>query len=305
MTTLLLGGTGFLGTHLARHLKESGHDVLVVSRRTGFDVGDAAAVAGLVGRPDVDAVVHLAGPAFVPDSRRDPAGTFATHAHGFLHVLEAARARNTPPRLLLLGTADSYRADPGRLPFNEETPIEPENPYAAAKLAQEALAVAYGKTWGVPIVRLRLFNVIGPGQAEPFVASNFARQAVRVALGLQPPVITVGDLNVARDFIDVRDAAVAMRLALEAGTPGDVYNLASGRPTTLRELLDATLRAAGVSAQAESPEALARPGQALVRYGAPEKLEAATGWQRRHDLDDTVGTIVTWWRNELSAERRP
>jgi GDP-4-dehydro-6-deoxy-D-mannose reductase len=305
MTTLLLGGTGFLGTHLAAHLEAEGHEVRVVSRRTGFDVTDAGAVRTVVGDPGVRAIVHLAGPAFVPDSKRDPAGTFATHAGGVLNVLEAARARPEPPRLLLLGTADSYRPDPSRLPFDEETPIEPENPYAAAKLAQEALAVAYGRTWGLPIVRLRLFNVIGPGQAAPFVASNFAMQAARVALKLQPPLIEVGDLRVARDFVDVRDAVVAMRLALETGAPGEAYNVASGRPTTLRELLDATLRAAGVTAETDSPPSLARPGQALVRYGSPGKLEAATGWTRRYPLDDTAATLVDAWRRALSAERRP
>jgi GDP-4-dehydro-6-deoxy-D-mannose reductase len=305
VTTLLVGGTGFLGAHLAPHLEAAGHRVLAVSRRTGFDVTDAAAVTALVTRPDVAFVVHLAGPAFVPDSRRDPAGCFAVHAGGFLNVLEAARARAVPPRILLLATADSYRPDPTRLPFDEETPIEPENPYAAAKLAQEVLAVGWGRTWGVPVVRLRLFNIVGPGQAEPFVASNFARQAARIALGMQDPVVAVGDLRVARDFVDVKDAVSGMRRALEAGVPGEAYNLASGHATTLEELLGATLRAAGVSARAESPESLARPGQALVRCGSPAKLEAATGWRPRAPLEETARDIVAWWRRELSAGRRP
>lgn len=303
MRTVITGASGFLGHHLVPMLSDLGHEVTGASRRTGLDLRDALAVAELFERVRPEVVYHLAGPAFVPDSKKDPRSTLDIHVGGAVNVLEAARRIAPMPRVLLVGTADGYRPDPARLPFDEETPIEPENPYAAAKLAQEAAGRAWWATWGLPVVRVRLFNAIGPGQADRFVASSFTRQAAAITLGLQEPVIQVGDLRVARDFIDWRDVLEAFRLAAEQGAPGEVYNIASGRGTTLQELLETVLEVSGIAPEVEQPESKARPGQALVRYGSAERLRRATGWKPTRNLRESLSATCEWWLKELSTGR--
>jgi len=302
MRVLITGASGFLGTHLALHLSELGHDVTRASRRTGCDVTDPAAVASCVKASAPEAIYHLAGPSFVPDSKNDPAATFRAHVLGTVHVLEAARRLETPPRVLVAATADAYLPDAARLPFKEDTPQAPESPYAAAKMAQEAIGRAWHATWGLPVVMVRLFNLIGPGQDPRFVASSFGKQVAAIALGQAPPRIEVGDLRVSRDFGDWRDGIEGIRLALEKGRPGEVYNIASGRPRRLRELLDLYLRLARIEPEIVSPEHLARPGQAMVRYGDPSKLMSETGWAGAvTPLDESLAAILEDWKKRLGS----
>ncbi len=301
MRILITGASGFLGRHLTARLSELGHDVTGASRATGFDVTDAAAVRSTITGLEPEAIYHLAGPSFVPDSKKDPRATFDIHVGGTVNVLEAARSLDTPPRVLLAATADAYRPDPERLPFDEDTPQSPENPYAAAKMAQEAIGVAWHATWGLPVVRVRLFNLIGPGQDERFVASSFGRQAAAIKLGIQEPVMEVGDLRVERDFVDWRDGIEGIRLALEKGTPGQVYNIASGRPRALREMLDLYFKAAGIAPEVVQPEHLARPGQALVRCGSARRLRTDTGWRIERSLEESLRAILEDWMERMGG----
>lgn len=294
-TILVTGESGFIGRHLSAALRADGFTVHGLSRRSGTDISDAEAVRETIRRSRPSAIYHLAGPSFVPDSRRDPERFRAAHVDGTRHLLEAARTLQPFPRILLAGTADSYQPDPGNLPFDEETPIEPENPYAEAKLLQEQAGLEYHRVHGMPIVRVRLFNVIGPGQESRYVASNFAMQAARIALGHQPPRIETGDLRVARDFIDWRDAVAALRMALVSGKPGEVYNVASGRPRTLGELVTHFQSRVGVPIDIIQPEALDRPGQSRLRYGSAEKLRTGTDWKPQHPLESTLDAIYDDW----------
>jgi len=299
---LVTGDSGFIGRHLVAALAADTHEVHGLSRRGGIDITDPLAVRELVLRSRPTVIYHLAGPSFVPDSRRDPEGFHAAHVDGTRHLLDAARRLDPLPRILLAGTADGYRPDPDLLPFDELTPIEPGNPYAEAKRMQEALGIEYHSEHGMPIIRVRLFNVIGPGQGDRFVASNFAMQTARVALGLQPPRIETGDLRVARDFIDWRDAVEALCLATTAGVPGEVYNVASGTPRPISELLSHYQMRAGVPITIIQPEILARPGQSLLRYGESQKLRQATGWKPRHALESTLNAIYDDWLARLSGQ---
>jgi len=299
---LVTGASGFIGRHLVAAQAALGHDVVGLSRREASETTSPGFIRAALEVHRPTAVYHLAGPAFVPDSRRDPEGFWDAHVNGTWHLLEAVRSLGEPyPRILLAGTADSYRPDPARLPFDEETPIEPENPYAAAKLAQEALGIGWHRTYGLPVVRVRLFNVIGPGQGERFVASNFAMQAARIALGLHPPRVETGDLRTARDFIDWRDAMEALELALTCGEPGEVYNVASGVARPIGDLLDHFRARVGLPIEIAQPESLVRPGQALARCGSAARLRERTGWAPRRPLSETLDAIYDDWYARLAG----
>jgi len=290
---LVTGARGFVGRHLTAALRARGHDVVEADRGAGedvlpVDVTDALAVRAAFDLARPDAVAHLAAQAFVPASVAEPGATFETNARGTLHVLDAARAVEDDglhPRVLVVSTADVYGAQPREaFPLRETVAPLPRSPYAASKVAAEALALAYARSFGVDAVVTRAFNHIGPGQDERFAVAAFAAQVARAAAGLDR-IVRVGNLEASRDFLDVRDVCEAYALLLEgAGDAGEIYNVASGKATSMREMLRRLIEIGGVAVEVrEDPERM-RPADVPVSVGDASKLREATGWAPRIPL---------------------
>ena len=297
MRVLVTGAHGFVGTHLCATLRARGHEVLESDRHSALpvDVTDPLAVRGALELSRPDAVAHLAGQAFVPASVSDPDGTFAINASGTLNVLDAVRTlrdEGVAPRVLVVSSADVYGAQPPpRYPLTEEVAPRPATPYAASKIAAESLAVAYARSYGVDAVVTRAFNHIGPGQDARFAVASFATQLAHVASG-GDPVIRVGNLEASRDFLDVRDVCEAYAALLEGGgTRGEIYNVASGTATSLKEVLRRLIEIAHVPVEVrEDPERM-RPSDVPVSVGDASKLRAATGWTPRIPLTAALRAV--------------
>ncbi|MCB0252070.1 MAG: GDP-mannose 4,6-dehydratase, partial [Anaerolineae bacterium] len=145
-------------------------------------------------------------------------------------------------RTIVVSSNEIYGlVEPGDLPIDESTPFRPNSPYGVSKLAQDMMALQYFNSHQMPIVRARSFNHLGPGQADDFAASAFARQIAEIELGLHEPVVHVGNLSTERDFTDVRDVVRAYWLLAQHGETGACYNVGSGQPRTIRWLLDTLL----------------------------------------------------------------
>ena len=293
MRILVTGARGFVGTHLVAALRARGHDVLETDRAPldgmlAVDVTDEPAVRGAFELARPDAVAHLAGQALVPESLRDPARTVDVNVRGTQHVLEAAAslaADSTRVRVLVTSSADVYGVQPvDAYPLRETAAPSPRNPYAASKVAAEALALAYARSFGVDAVVTRAFNHIGPGQDERFAVAGFAAQIARAAT-TGDPIVRVGNLDARRDVLDVRDVCEAYASLLEgAGAAGEVYNVCSGTATPVRELLRNLITAARVPVEVrEDPDRL-RPADIPMSVGDASKLRAATGWTPRIPL---------------------
>jgi GDP-4-dehydro-6-deoxy-D-mannose reductase len=311
MRVLVTGADGFVGRHLVATLTERGHEVLGADRRAAggdslvLDVTDPLNVRGVLELAQPDAIAHLAGQAFVPASIEDPTATFDVNAQGTLHVLESVRALSGDsrgPRVLVVSSADVYGAQPpDAYPLRETAPPLPRNPYAASKVAAEALALAYVHAFGLDAVVTRAFNHIGPGQDARFAATAFAIQLARVAAGGER-VVRVGNLDASRDFLAVQDVCAAYALLLEGGgTAGEIYNVCSGTATTMREVLRQLITIASAPVEVrEDPERM-RPSDVPVSVGDAAKLRAATGWRPRIPLpaalravyDDACARLVT------------
>jgi GDP-4-dehydro-6-deoxy-D-mannose reductase len=148
---------------------------------------------------------------------------------------------------------------------------------------------------GPPVVCVRAFNHIGPGQSDALVASSIAKQ-VAEAEREGGGVVRTGDLSPRRDFTDVRDVVRAYRLLVEHGEPGEAYNVCSGRDIAIQDLADHLAGHARADVRFElDPERL-RPADVPVVRGDNTKLRAATGWEPEHRLEDTLGEILDWWR---------
>jgi GDP-4-dehydro-6-deoxy-D-mannose reductase len=220
---------------------------------------------------------------------------------GTLNLLEALKAVGFNGRFLFVGSGDCYGiVTPEALPIGEVHPLRPRSPYAVSKAAAEALCYQWSQSETMEIVMTRSFNHIGPGQSERFVISDFARQVVEIRKGARAATIRTGDIDVTRDFTDVRDVVRAYLLLLEAGAGGEVYNVCSGSERSIRALLDRLLQLAGVEATIEQDPARLRPSEQRRVFGDPRKLERDTGWTRAYALDTTLEDILNDWEAKLS-----
>lgn len=315
MRALITGINGFVGSYLAEYLLAEGrHEVWGMTRAPGrlpaflqgrvtevhADLSDAEATmrAIVAARPSV--IYHLAGQPFVPESFRDPAGTLSTNTLGALHIFLSLIELRSPARVLVVGTNEEYgKITEADLPISEDTPLRPANPYGVSKAAQSLLALQYHLSHGLDIVRVRPFTHIGPRQNERFVTAAFARQIARIELGLQPPIVQVGNLSARRDFTDVRDMVRAYALLMEHGESGEVYNAGSGRAVMIRELLDILLEESTARVEVRLNPELMRPIDIPLVVCDGTRLRERTGWEPRIPLRQTLRDILNYWRAEV------
>jgi GDP-4-dehydro-6-deoxy-D-mannose reductase len=290
---LVTGGRGFVGTWLTAHLEALGDDVVAIDHEVDITDLDALSTAVRSARPD--AVYHLAAFTHVGQSWKDPGLVMQVNALGTLHVLEAARAQPDPPVVLLTSSAEVYGAvSEDLLPVAETAPLAPVTPYAASKVAAEYLGVQQHLAHGLRVVRVRPFNHVGPGQAAGFVIPSLAARVVE-ARRQGTTTMPVGNLSARRDFTDVRDVVRAYRMLVEAGTPGEVYNVCSGRDVGIEEIARILLRLAGTELELVRDPELERPVDVPVVRGDPTKLQRATGWVPEIDLERTLRDVLEHW----------
>ena len=301
---LVTGAGGFVGPHLRAALDSAGHEVWCTDRTLAIapqqipcEMTDADGVRALVERVRPDAVVHLAGLSSVAYSFAHPQEVLQVNLGVACNLLEALRHAAPRARVLLVGSAEQYGAVPeAEQPIGEAQPFRPTSPYAVSKVAQEYMALQYAATYELDVVLARSFNHSGPGQTDRFVLPAFARQIVAAERGTGETVLRVGNLEVRRDFLDVRDVVRAYAAILERGVAGEAYNVCRGEAYRVRDLLDTMLRAARVPLRVETDPARLRAGEIPVLCGDPSRLRARTGWEPRLKMDDTLRDLLDDWR---------
>lgn len=297
MRALVTGARGFVGSWLTAHLAESGDDVVGIDHEVEITDGEAVRNAVLEAAPDV--VYHLAALTSVGRSWIDPSEVLQVNAIGTLCVLEAARACPHPPRVLLTSSAEVYGAVAEELlPVTEEAPLAPVTPYAASKVAAEYLGVQAHLAYGLPVLRMRPFNHVGPGQSTAFVVSALAQRIVEARRSGADSIVT-GNLTARRDLTDVRDVVRAYRLLAELGVAGEVYNVCSGRDIAIAEVAKQLQALAGVELEFELDPALARPVDVPVVRGDFAKLREATGWEPHLSLERTLQDVLEQARDRV------
>jgi GDP-4-dehydro-6-deoxy-D-mannose reductase len=317
MRILITGISGFAGSFLADSLLQQ-PDVNLTGvifgpedhaprhprlTRVNADLSDPARTLEIVRDAQPDQIYHLAAQAFVPEAWSDPWATLANNIRAQVNILNAVAQLGQNARILVVGTSEEYgHVAANHLPIREDTPLRPDNPYAVSKIAQDFLGLQYHLSHDLYTIRVRPFNHIGPRQSDRFVAANFARQIAEIEAGQREPVVHVGNLQAVRDFTDVRDMMRAYVLALTHGEAGEVYNIGSGQPRAIQELLDTYLRISGVTVRVEPEPARLRVSDTPVAYCDATKFRTRTGWAPTIPFEQTLRDTLEYWRQVVNKE---
>jgi GDP-4-dehydro-6-deoxy-D-mannose reductase len=298
---LATGHRGFVGTALGQFLQaHPDQDAAWCALDEEPNVLDPDQLRRTIADHRPDWIVHLAAQSHVPSSWADPAATLKVNAGGTANLLKAMGDAGFTGRLLYVSSADIYGAVPeARLPVAEDTPAAPRNPYASSKVAGEELCRQWARTRPLDVVIARPFNHTGAGQRPDFALPAFAREIAAIKLGRQAPRLLTGDLDVTRDFLDVRDVVSAYLALLARGASGETYNVCSGREVHLGEALRMLTGLAGVHAAIETDPARLRPSEQRRMCGSHARITAATGWKPSIELRDTLAQLLDYWMQEL------
>jgi GDP-4-dehydro-6-deoxy-D-mannose reductase len=307
---LITGCNGFIGSYLAEFLINRGIIVYGTVHRsreriahlgdkiTTFEceILDKEKMQNVVSQVKPDLIFHLAAQTRVRPSWQNPEETFKVNILGTLYLLEAVRKVATDSVVVVVCSAAEYgyygEDEP---PIKEDNEFRPSDPYAVSKVAQDLLARLYWQTYGLRVIRVRPFNITGPGMTGD-ACSDFARGIVEIERG-QRAELNVGDLDSVRDITDVRDAVKALWMVAGRGTPGEVYNVCSGVGYRIGDLLDKLVRMSSGKVKVLQDNTKTRGSVERVQVGNNKKL-CELGWRPLTPIEKTISAILDYWRKK-------
>ena len=295
MKVLVTGATGFVGRWLIKELEAAGHEAVGTPSSSQLDITDTRAVAALMSATRPEAVAHLAGLSYGPDARRDPKRAFAINEDGTRSVIAAAASQSAP--VLVVSSSEVYgNPSPNDLPLDEAAPLLADQPYGLSKLAQERVVFETAAAGGPMAVIARPFNHAGPGQRAEFVVPALARR-ILAARKSGTATIVAGNVDVRRDFTDVRDVVRAYRLILETLASRElareprVYNIASGRSVAIRDIARAFGSLAGLDIEILVDPNLVRPSDPTEIRGDASLIARDLGWRPTIQFEVTLKDV--------------
>ena len=292
MKALVVGGGGFVGPYLVRHLKnELGYEVTVTKTEKetlamdgavvkNLDILDKNQISELLNEEKPDYLFHLAAQSSVAYSWKNPTLTVDVNIKGCVNLLEAVKDADKKPRVLLIGSGEEYgHIKKDECPIIEDNVLRPGNIYAATKSCQNMLGKIYSDAYGLDIMMVRAFNHIGPNQTPVFVVADFCKQVADIEKGKQEPVIYVGNLSAKRDFTDVRDVVKAYALLVKGGKRGETYNVGRGHAVAIEDILKEIVSMSDKDIEVKVDEKKLRPVDVPIIEPDIEKIKKEVGWE--------------------------
>lgn len=311
---LITGVTGFVGGYLYQKLIELNYEVWGTSRGDSPDFNlrkkDSVVSLDLSKESDIVSVIndvrpiyliHLAGQSSVKMSWEKKNETFHANVNNTINLMEALKKSSVSNsvRVLTIGSSEEYgRLPMNQMPITEDAVINPISPYGISKATVSMIAKHYHVAHGMKTIHVRPFNHIGPGQNLGFVTTDFAKQIVDIERGVQAPVIKVGNLEAERDFLDVRDIITAYISLLEHGKDGEVYNICSGVPVKIRDILQYFINMSTSQIEVQNELKLIRPIDYPIYVGSNSKITSHTDWSPKIPFSKTLDDILTYFRNK-------
>lgn len=299
-SVLIFGISGFVGRYLADEFYTNGYEVCgsdlfrgeMLPEYVDFyecDLLDSERVSELITETKPTHIVNLAAVSSVGLSWKIPQKTVAVNVGGTLNILEAAKKCETFPKILLIGSSEEYEISDK--PLSEASPLNANNPYGISKMMQEQFSEIYIKRFGMKIYRVRSFNHTGVGQPASFVIPSWCRQAAEISKSGRSGIIKVGNLDVRRDFTDVRDIVRAYRTVIESDSCEQVYNIGSGKAVLLRDMLDHIISLSEQPVEIQTDSELFRPADNPFICCDNSLIRRQLGWKTEYDIFDTVKEI--------------
>ena len=316
MKVLVTGGTGMVGSHFMNSFREDGAEVYGIARNSAASRMAAVQDRSII-RCDIlerdrlmqifkdikpDIIIHMAAQAFNGDSWNSEYVTHNTNYQGTLNVLYCAKALkdegHNPKVLLACSSAEYGNITPEDCPLKEDRLLTPWTPYGVSKVGVEMLGRQYYLNFGLQVFLPRMFIHVGTGHPPATAIQNFARQLALIKKGVLEPEIHVGNLESARDFIDVRDGVAAMRLLLEKGEPGVPVNICNGVAVKIQEILDMLVEISGTQARVISDPALFRVADEPLLLGDNTRVNAL-GYVRKYSIRQTLEDVFADWMGRI------
>ena len=319
MKILITGIAGFAAKHFLHYLNEQepGSEVMGIYNETlpAFDdekldelhlsfskinLLEKDKIAEVIEEFNPAYILHLAGRSSVANSWKAPADSVIDNTSFFLNIVETVRILKLNCRILSVGSTEEYGNANAGLPLKETDCPDPASPYGVARVLQQKLVKIYAESYGVDIVHTRSFNHIGPHQKPDYVISSFAQQIVQQEKkGVSKIELVTGDVNVIRDFSDVRDVVRAYYLLLYKGIKGQTYNVCSGKGYLIKDMIDLFSTIIGEHIFHSTDEKNFRPSENKVIIGSYEKLMNATGWKPQYSIKESLRDIIKYWEEHL------
>ena len=319
MRVLITGFSGFVGSHLADYLRSNikkaeihglirpgvSPDRFPESFRPFLHFGDLLdpeSLARVIGESAPELIFHLAGFSSSLSSAEQPEQAIKVNLLGTLNLLEAVRKSRLNPVIIIASSAEIYGlVYSNELPIKETAAFRPLSPLAVSKAAQDLLGFQYFKLHDLKIIRVRLFDLLGPRQPDFYFISRVARRIAEVEKKKSPPVIKISKAESKRDYTDVRDAVRALWWLAEKGEAGEAYNLGSGQARSKSELIDlmVSLTRARLVIETDedsSPRFLEPP----ILLADISKIAKATGWKPQIILKQSLLDLLNYWRETIS-----
>jgi GDP-4-dehydro-6-deoxy-D-mannose reductase len=313
MRSLIIGAGGFVGRHLVAHLRDCGDEVYCGVQQGGsglaaaydheleLDITQPASLNRALIQANPDVVYHLAGIAFVPEAEEDFERTLKINVAGTANVVKGCIEQlSGRAKLIFVSSAEVYGAVKlSELPITENTPVNPSNNYSLSKRMAEMVVERRLRSGEVAAAIARPFNHIGPGQDSRFVSASFALQLARIAHGMAPAVMQVGNLSARRDFSDVRDIVRGYR-ALACGDYLGIYNLGSGVARPVQRVLDTLISISGVYVDVQLDPNRLRGSEASELYGSYGLIHSKSGWEPKISFERSLEDVYRYWFDRVA-----
>lgn len=318
MRVLITGITGMVGSHLAEfllaeHPEAEVHGLLrwrspldnirdILPRVTLHqgDLRDLNSLIQLMRKAQPDRIYHLAAQSYVDQSFIAPADTLHSNVIGTTNLLDAIRITGVKPRVHICSSSEVYgQVRPDEVPINENTPLRPASPYAVSKVGEDMIAFQYGVSYGLDLVRTRMFTHTGPRRGDVFAESSFAKQIAEIEEGISSGPVRVGNLDSVRTLADVRDAVRAYWLLLDKCPGGEVYNIGGKETMTVGDILETLKSMARVPIEHVVDPARLRPSDVTLQIPDTRKFHDATGWEPKISARQTLNDLLDYHRSRI------
>lgn len=314
-SALITGIAGFVGSHLAEYLlsenvkvagfyhpEHSTDNIAAIKKNLqlfSVNILKASEVKKALNAINPDYVFHLAASSSPAQSFQEPVQTLENNVIGQINLLDSLKNAKSKAKILIVGSAEEYgQVEEKDLPLKEDAPLMPVSPYAVSKVAQDFLGLQYFLHDGLNVVMVRPFNHIGPRQSAAFVVPALASQIASIEKN-GGGEIKVGNLDSFRDFTDVRDIAAAYKLALDKGEIGQVYNIGSGEPVKIKNVLKILLSMSKVNIRVTIDKKRFAAIEIKSFYADYSKFHAKTGWKPRIPLHTTLFDTIEFERSKV------